>query len=173
MSIRSDWNQTCAGSPSTILLGPARRWRSGSPVPRWPLTFLLLGIFAVSVQAQTPASFTNTLMPQPAHLTVETGRLQLPPAFTAVTDRFHDPRLDEAIGRALLRLQSQTGLQMATTPARGSAGILTVTVDGSGQAVQSLDENETYSLQVTGSGAHLQAATDVAAMRGLETFLQL
>ena len=164
MSIRSNWKLKCASSSSSILLGPVRRG---------PLSFFLLGILAVSVQAQAPARFTNTLMPQPAHLTVETGRLELTPAFTAVTDRFHDARLDEAIGRALLRLQSQTGLQIATAPARGSAGTLTVTVDGPGETVQSLDENETYSLDVTGNGAHLQAATDVGAMRGLETFLQL
>src|ERR1700722_20261143 len=139
----------------------------------WTVSFLVLGIFAVRGQAQTPANFTNTLRPQPAHLSVEAGELKLTPAFTTVSDRFHDARLDEAIGRALLRLQSQTGLQIATAPARGSAGTLTITVDGPGEAVQSLDENETYSLQVTGSGAHLQAATDVGAMRGLETFLQL
>ena len=66
----------------------------------WTVSFLMLGIFAVSVQAQTPADFTNTLMPQPAHLSVETGGLKLTPAFTAVIDRFHDARLDEAIGRA-------------------------------------------------------------------------
>jgi hexosaminidase len=139
----------------------------------WTVSFLVWGIFAASVQAQTPANFTNTLMPQPEHLSVEAGELQLTPAFTAVTDRFHDARLDEAIGRALLRLQFQTGLQIATAPARGSAGTLTVTVDGPGETIQSLDEDESYSLQVTGNGAHLQAATDVGAMRGMETFLQL
>src|SRR5271154_3141922 len=127
----------------------------------WTVSFLMLGIFALSARAQTPASFTNTLLPEPAHLSVATGHLELTPSFTAVTDRFHDARLDEAIGRALLRLQSQTGLQIATAPAHGSAGTLTITVDGPGEAVQSLDENDTYSLQVTGSGAHLQAATDV------------
>src|ERR1700690_3789199 len=139
----------------------------------WTVSFLVLGIFAVSVQAQTPANFTNTLMPQPEHLSVEAGELQLTPAFTAVTDRFRDARLDEAIGRTLVRLQFQTGLQIATAPARGSARTLTVTVDGPGETVQSLDEDESYSLQVTGNGAHLQATTDVGAMRGLETFLQL
>jgi hexosaminidase len=139
----------------------------------WTVCFLMLGSFAVSVRAQTAANFTNTLMPQPAHLSVEAGELKVTSAFTAVTDRFHDARLDEAIGRTLLRLQSRTGLQIATAPARGSAGALTVTVDGPGETVQSIDENESYSLAVTGNGAHLQAATDVGAMRGLETFLQL
>ncbi len=66
----------------------------------WTVCFHLLGIFAVSVQAQTPANFTNTLMPQPAHFSVETGELKLTPAFTVVAERFHDARLDEAIGRA-------------------------------------------------------------------------
>jgi hexosaminidase len=139
----------------------------------WTISFLILAIFAVSAPAQTPAAFTNTLLPEPAHLSVGTGRLQLTPSFTTATDRFHDPRLDEAIGRALLRLESQTGLQMATASGRGSAGTLIVTVDGPGETVQSLDENETYSLEVTANGAHLQAATDVGAMMGLETFLQL
>jgi hexosaminidase len=139
----------------------------------WTVFFLMLGIFAVSAPAQTPATFTNTLLPEPAHLSVNTGRLEVTPSFTAVSDRFHDARLDEAIGRALLRLESQTGLQIATAPGRGSTGTLTVTVEGPGETVQSLDENETYSLDVTANGAHLQAATDVGAMMGLETFLQL
>ncbi len=140
---------------------------------RWTVSFLMLGIFALSAQAQTPATFTNTLLPEPAHLSIETGRLGLTPSFTAVTGRFHDARLDDAIGRALLRLESQTGLQIATASGRGSAGTLTIIVDGPGETVQSLDENETYSLDVTANGARLEAATDVGAMRGLETLLQL
>jgi hexosaminidase len=139
----------------------------------WMVSFLMWGIFAATAPAQTPATFTNTLLPEPARLSVETGRLELTPSLTVATDRFHDPRLDEAIGRALLGLESQIGLQIATAPERGAAGTLTVTVDGPGETVQSLDENETYSLDVTANGAHLHAATDVGAMRGLETFLQL
>ena len=139
----------------------------------WTVSFLMLGILAIGAPAQTSATFTNTLMPEPAHLSLGTGHLQLTPSFTAVSDRFHDARLDDAIGRALVRLESQTGLQMATASSHGSAGTLTVTVDGPGETVQSLDENETYSLDVTPNGAHLQAPTDVGAMMGLETFLQL
>lgn len=139
----------------------------------WTVSFLMLGVFAVSASAQTPATFTNTLLPEPARLSVETGRLELTPSFTAATDRFHDARLDEAMRRALLQLESQVGLQIATAPERGSAATLTVTVDGPGEMVQSLDENETYSLDITANAAHLHAATDVGAMRGLETLLQL
>src|ERR1700739_5009039 len=96
----------------------------------WTVSFLMWGILAVRAQAQTPVSFTNTLMPEPARLSVETGRLELTPSFTAVTDRFHDAGREEAIGRALLRLESQIGRQIATAPGRGASGTLTVTVDG-------------------------------------------
>jgi hypothetical protein len=90
----------------------------------WTVSFLILGIVAARAQAQTPATFTNTLLPEPAHLSLETGRLELTPSFTVVTDRFHDARLDEVIGRALLRLESQIGLQIATAAERGAAGTL-------------------------------------------------
>ncbi len=72
----------------------------------------------------------------------------------------------------LVRLESQTGVQIATTPATGAA-TLTVSVDGPGESIQGPDENEAYSLEVTSSGAHLKAATVVGAIHGLETFLQL
>jgi hexosaminidase len=46
-------------------------------------------------------------------------------------------------------------------------------VDGAGEAIQSDDEVESYSLEVTASAAHLHAATVVGAIHGLETFYQL
>ena len=111
-------------------------------------------------------------MPQPAHLTVNAGSLPLTPQFTAAADKFRDARLNAAIGRILVRLESQTGLQIARTLGAVPA-TLTVTVDGPGEAIQGPDENETYSLDVTPSGVRLHAATVVGAMRGLETLLQL
>lgn len=112
-------------------------------------------------------------MPQPAHLAAQSGTLPLTTSFTAATDSFHDDRLNDAIARMLTQLEDHTGLQIARAPASGGAATLTITVDGAGEAIQSVDENESYSLDVTATGAHLKAATDVGAMRGLETFLQL
>ena len=57
---------------------------------------LVLGTVAMSAEAQN-AAFNNTLMPQPAHLTVQSGGLALTPQFTAAADKFHDARLDAAI----------------------------------------------------------------------------
>ena len=130
-----------------------------------------MGAVSVNAQSSSPA-FNNTLMPQPAHLTANSGSLAITPQFTAAADKFHDERLDAAIGRMLVRLKMQTGVQIGITPASGPA-TLTISVDGAGEAIQGPDENETYSLEITPNGAHLKTATVVGAIHGLETFLQL
>jgi hexosaminidase len=93
-----------------------------------------LGAFPAIAQTSSSA-FNNTLMPQPSHLTVNAGSLPITPQFTAAADKFHDARLDAAIGRMLVQLMAQTGVQMATTPA-SSAATLSITVDGPGQTIQ-------------------------------------
>ena len=143
---------------------------------RISLALLVVAFLAgalVSAMAQTSSVFVNTLMPQPAHLAAQSGTMPLTTSFTAATDSFHDDRLNDAIARMLTQLEDHTGLQIARASASSGAATLTITVDGAGEAIQSVDENESYSLDVTATGAHLKAATDVGAMRGLETFLQL
>jgi hexosaminidase len=125
-----------------------------------------------AVAAQAPQAFVNTLMPEPAHLTVDSGWLPIRQGFAVATDKFHDQRLDNAIARTMRQLTQETGVVIGKAPA-GAKAALTITVDGPGEAVQGMDENESYSLEVTPAGAHLQAATDVGAMRGLATLVQL
>ncbi len=55
----------------------------------------------------------------------------------------------------------------------GASATLVVSVEGAGQAIQAVDEDESYSLEVTAAGASLHAVTVVGAMRGLETLQQL
>jgi hexosaminidase len=125
--------------------------------------------------APNPApGFVNTLMPQPAHLSTGDGRLPLSPALALLTDHFRDARLSAAIARSLDRIQTQTGISIPTAPSGASASVvLAVSVDGPGQTIQSVEEDESYSLDVSASGAHLHAATVVGALRGLETLQQL
>jgi hexosaminidase len=124
---------------------------------------------------QNPApGFVNTLMPQPAHLSQQEGRLTLTPSFTAITDHYRDARLDAAMARSLNRLKTQTGISIQTSPPdAGASGALVVSVDGPGETIQSVAEDESYSLDVTPRGARLHAATVVGAMHGLETLNQL
>jgi hexosaminidase len=112
--------------------------------------------------------FVNTLMPQPAELTVGSGRLEISQGLTVAWDKTHDDRLEAAATWALQRLRTQTG-----APMQGQMAALAISVDGPGEAVQGIDEDESYTLTVTPQGAHLHAATDVGAMRGLETLVQL
>ena len=139
----------------------------------------LIAAFAGTANQTTPPgspapAFINTLMPQPSHLSTQEGRLTLTPAFSATTDHYRDGRLDAAIARSLNRLRTQTGISIPTSPPAGStSGALVVSVDGPGETIQSVDEDESYSLEVTPSGGRLHAATVVGAMRALESFQQL
>ncbi|HEX8813299.1 MAG TPA: family 20 glycosylhydrolase, partial [Terracidiphilus sp.] len=85
-----------------------------------------------------------------------------------------DARMDAALDRFLVRLDRKCGeiRRAQQTPLSGQLE-LTLQVAGPGGAVQGLDEDESYKLNVTPSGATLTAATDVGAMHGLETLLQL
>ncbi len=121
-----------------------------------------------------PSGFINALMPQPAHLSPQEGRLTLTPSFAAATDHYRDARLDAAIGRSLDRLRIRTGISFPTSsPAAATSGALIVSVDRPGESIQSVDEDESYSLEVTPSAARLHAATVAGAMHGLETLTQL
>ncbi len=53
------------------------------------------------------------------------------------------------------------------------SGELVVDVKGAGAVVQSLDEDESYSLVVSASQVKLERATVVGALHGMETLLQL
>src|SRR5579875_160328 len=131
---------------------------------------------AARIPSQPDYAFRNTLMPEPASLHVEQGHLIITPQFAPVTDRFHDARLDHAIRWTMLSLKEQTGIILPTSvqhDAAGSAAEFLIDVEGPGEKVQSVDENESYSLTVTSQGVHLRAATDVGAMHGLQTLLQL
>jgi hexosaminidase len=123
----------------------------------------------------TPAAaFLNTLMPQPSQLSPQQGRLAVTPSFAAIADHFRNQRLDAAIGRSLDRIKAQTVVPIpAPPPTDNPPPAVVVTVEGPGEAIQSSNEDESYSLEVTSSGAHLRAATVVGAMHGLETLEQL
>jgi hexosaminidase len=152
----------------------SNRYRERYTVKNCFVIAVIAGAVAVA-SAQTQQSvFVSTLMPQPSQLTEQQGSLAITPSFTVAFGHTHDARLDGAVARALERLKTRTGVPISTVPleAAGTATLL-VNVDGPGGAIQSVDENESYSLDVTSSGVQLHAATDVGAMHGLQTLLQL
>ncbi len=126
---------------------------------------------------QTPEKSPEQLhlMPLPASVQMGQGALTLDAHFSAGFSGSHDARLDAALDRFLARLDRQCGgirrLQYNATS--GGTPMLSLQVAGPGEVIQGVDEDESYHLNVTSSQATLTAATDVGAIRALETLLQL
>lgn len=114
------------------------------------------------------------LMPVPASLRFQAGRLKIDATFTAAVDGHTDTRLEAAISRAARRLEGRTGFEFARAQTTDpQSATLLIQCKGPGKTVPSVTEDESYSLDVTEKQAALKAATVVGALRGLETFLQL
>jgi len=140
---------------------------------------LMVAMSGVSAVGQAGGAPALHLMPLPRSVEAGSGELVLADHFHAVIAGDHDARLDAALDRFLRRLDRQCGeIRRGQFNANqpGAAEVpatLTLHVAGPGGAVQGVDEDESYKLTVTSASADLSTATDVGAMHGLETFLQL
>ncbi len=113
-------------------------------------------------------------MPRPATLTGGLGNLRLTSALTIRVEPLKSERLDRAVTRAMNRLAQKTGLAFVASPAKPTvAQQIVVHVQREGEAVQDINEDESYSLSVTSLGIRIDAPTVAGAMHGLETMLQL
>src|SRR5262245_2363765 len=141
----------------------------------------LVSLVAIVFQSSTPAR-THTLMPVPASVHWSSGQVRIGPA-TLVSLKGGDQRMYAAALRLIGRLEGRTGFTLSHDLYGGSVTgpgpVTAVVIDAQspGKTVPALDEDESYSLEVgamNGFGrVTLQAPTDVGAMRGMETFLQL
>ena len=132
---------------------------------------LLMPDLSPSLSAQP--SFVNTLMPEPAHLNVGSGALAWNTTVTVGVPHFRDQRLEGGLERTLEQMERKTGVPRQREIGNSSTATLVVDVDGAGDAVQSFEEDESYSLTVSATDVKLHAATVVGAMRGLTTLTQL
>jgi hexosaminidase len=113
-------------------------------------------------------------MPTPSTIKVADGKLLIDPSFSVGIASPADPVLQRAVDRFLNDLRRQTGMlpsNMKVTDATRAS--LVVHADHDAKAVPELGEEESYSLEVTTSGAKIEAPTTLGAMHGLQTFLQL
>jgi len=121
--------------------------------------------------AQTPSSLN--LMPMPTRVQIGTGQLVVDQSFTAVSTGQKDARLDSGIPRFLDQISRQTGMQLNGQPADASNATFIIRAENAGRKVQELDEDESYTLEITTSRATLTAPNALGALHGLQTFLQL
>jgi len=136
------------------------------------LTVLSLALGTISMRAQFPPALN--LMPVPAKAQTGSGFLRVDETFRLSFAGYQEPRLEHAGQRFLEQLHRQTALVFASRetvdPAKAT---LLVTTEHESKTVQELGEDESYTLDITSSGAKLHAANPLGVLRGLQTFLQL
>lgn len=138
---------------------------------------VFLAVLAVAAEAQAPPSAgPPDLMPAPAEVIWQSGRLPLDAKLTVATQGPADPRVQAAWARALLRLQA-LGVHPARTarPSRFTPARATVLLrwQSAGAPVPAVGEDESYVLTVTPRQALIDSPTPLGIVWGLETFLQL
>ncbi len=138
---------------------------------------ILLTLMLATISLAPPATGQSqpplNLIPQPANVKPATGALPVGANFTIAFTGHSESRLDRAADRFLTQLHRQTGL-LLPKPARDAAqATLVVHTDHASKEMQELGEDESYSLEVTATGAKLNAANPLGVLRGLQTFLQL
>ena len=131
---------------------------------------ILLAVLATAASGQA----AEAVMPLPAEFHPASGRLAVTAGFSCAIRGHDDRRLEDGIARALHRWEARTGLVFARSAVSDTeAANLVVECGGPGQAVPSLDEDESYVLVIGPRQALLRAPTVVGALRGLETLLQM
>jgi len=134
------------------------------------LSFLIAGV--AGGQAAPPPALLP-IMPLPSQVKPGSGEFVINNGFGVTLEGFTEPRLERASERFLLQLHRQTALLFAKTSSDAAKATLVVHTDHASKEIQELGEDESYSLEVTTTGARLNAANPLGVLRGLQTFLQL
>jgi len=116
------------------------------------------------------------LMPWPAQVKVSPspGYLVVDTSFAVGLDSHADVRLRKTVAMFLNDLRRHTGmlpLDFSITTAEKAQ--IAIHCERPSKEMPELGEDESYTLEVTPSGAELSAPTTLGVMRGLQTFLQL
>jgi hexosaminidase len=127
---------------------------------------LLLSCLAAEGQAELP------LMPLPQKATIGTGEFVINNGFGIAFEGYQEPRLERARQRFLNILSRETGIPLWREAALNQP-VLFIKTAGPSAAVQQVQEDESYHLQIMPGQVHLEAANPLGVMHGLQTFLQL
>ncbi|PYT53184.1 MAG: beta-N-acetylhexosaminidase [Acidobacteria bacterium] len=134
---------------------------------------VVLAMYSLAVFAEVQNAPLN-LMPMPANIKMGAGQLGVDPSFSVAISGHKEPRLQRAVEIFLSNLRRQTGmLPLDMKVSDSSTGTLLIHAESRSKEVQELGEDESYRLEITSSGATLNAPTTLGVMRGLQTFLQL
>ncbi|MGB6340172.1 MAG: family 20 glycosylhydrolase [Candidatus Aminicenantaceae bacterium] len=137
---------------------------------------VVLPVFLICVSSISARSERghHDLMPVPNSISFVQGKLYVDAGFRVALTGYSEPRLQRAVDRLIRRLTIQTGIPFF--PGNGEKNLepsLVVQCSGPGEKIQSVREDESYTLDINPARAELVASTPVGILRGIETFLQL
>ncbi len=135
------------------------------------LPLLTCCLLTTLASAQSNSRELN-LMPLPATYRLGQGQLAVDHHFFVNLSGYKEPRLDRAVQRFLHALSRQTD-GPDPSPCMGTCVGLGVHTDRASKPLQELGEDESYTLDITPSGAILNAPTPLGTLHGLQTFLHL
>src|SRR5271170_7723663 len=150
-------------SSENMAAGPSKRG----------LGLLVLGVLMMSVATSAQEQRALNLMPVPSSVQIGTGRLLVDATFSVGLTGYTEPRLERAVERFLRQLTRQTAIPLAGKASASAKNVLVIHTDHASKEIQELGEDESYILEVSGSGAKLSASTPLGTLHGLQTFLQL
>lgn len=131
--------------------------------------------FSVSILMAQGNASQLSLMPMPAKMSLTTEKFRLSDSFKVVIEGKAQQRLYAGATKFLRRLAGRTGFflpqDFLTPDNQPKSAELILRCQRAGKV--KLGEDETYTLEVSGNSLTLTAATDLGALHGLETLLQL
>ena len=134
---------------------------------------VLLFLVLQTINAQEVDNTLYNIMPWPKEIHSGKGEFIINKNFTVSIQGISTKRLNEASTRFLRRLSGRTGVffEIGFPKQNETSASLFIKVVRKG--VVKLSEDESYSLTANSNGILLESETDIGAMRGLETLLQL
>ncbi len=138
------------------------------------ISFTIFFIAASFLRAQEE-SVLNNLMPVPAKVINLNGKFRLDTSFSISVFGNPDKRIYGAASRMLHHLSGRTGFffnqDYVTDTSKSDTAQFVIDCKKPGKL--GLNEEESYSLNITPHKVELNAETDLGAIHGLQTFLQL
>lgn len=136
-------------------------------------SILLALIFPLLLPTHCLHAQLDQLMPVPAEVKEAKGKFRLTDKFELSIREKAPTRVDDGARRFLQRLDGRTALNIPDHANKLAFPVTGVNVVVNREGKLQLHENEGYVLTVTPSRIMLEAETDLGALHGLETLLQL
>lgn len=115
------------------------------------------------------ASSLENLMPVPANVKPVDGALPVNADFTIAIEGTGDPRVSAAVDRMLARWGARTGLAFR----KDAKPLVAIRWNQPAPPIPTLGEDESYALEITPTGASIDAPNSTGALRALATLEQL